>query len=210
MNTHCWGSFAAAVIVTGTFSAAQAAPIVNGSFEEPVIMAGSTYQEYAVGSTITPGWTVVGAAAEQGATPQLPVAVVSSSYVDGARTISVPADEGSQWLDLTGNTVNRTDAGVQQTVSTVPGMRYTLRFKVGNIGAGGIFGSESKVVLLINGQKQDDDFTNKQVAGSHTLLWMEFNKSFIATGPTTTFTFLNGDGPADNSNGLDRVELIEG
>lgn len=210
MKTHHWGPFAMAVIAAGTFSAAQAAPIVNGSFEEPTIMGGLTYQEYAAGDTIQPGWSVVGTAAGQGVSPKPPVAVVSSSYVDGTGTFRVPADEGSQWLDLTGNGANSTDAGVKQTVATVPGMRYTLRFKVGNIGAGGIFGSESKVVLLINDQKQDDDFTNKQVPGSRTLMWMEFNKSFIATGPTTTFTFLNGDGAADYSNGLDRVELIEG
>lgn len=207
MKTHRWSPFAAA-IAAGAFSAAQADPIANGGFEEPAIMAGSMYQEYATGATITPGWAVVGAAAEQGATP--PVAVVSSSYVDGTGTFSFPADEGNQWLDLTGNAVNSPESGVKQTVNTVAGMRYTLRFRVGNIGAGGTFGSESKVVLLINDVRQPDDFTNKQEAGSRTLTWMEFNKSFIATGPTTTFTFLNGDGPADNSNGLDRVELIEG
>ena len=110
-------------------SAAQADLITNGSFETPTVPPG-TFSNFSTGSTAITGWTVIGP----------PVSVVSGTF----QAPLFPAQDGTQWLDLTGPTSG--GGGVQQTVATTPGQTYNLSFYVGTG-----FGTTSTVGVLING-----------------------------------------------------------
>lgn len=112
--------------------------LTNGSFEAPVVPVGG-FTNFNTGSTAITGWTVVG--------PQ--VSVVSGSYV--SECCKFPASDGSQWLDLTGDTANSME-GVEQSVATVAGKSYDLTFDVGNVyDPRGVYGTTSTVAVLING-----------------------------------------------------------
>ena len=169
--------------------------ITNGSFESPVVPVGG-FINFNSGSTAITGWTVVG--------PQ--VSIVSGTFSQECCTF--PAQDGAQWLDLTGDGANSVE-GVQQTVATTPGTQYTLTFWVGNVyDPNGIFGTTSTVNVLLGGISGTPlgSFTNASTT-SGVQTWEQFSTTFTATGPATTLDFINGDPAIDNSNGLDNVAL---
>jgi hypothetical protein len=166
----------------------------DSSFEKPLAPSGF-WSLYSPGTTIS-AWHVVGATGN--------VALVSGTFSQNGCTF--PADKGAQWLDLTG--VSQTATGVEQTVRTVAGSRYTLAFSVGNVvNPGGIFGTSSTVNVLLNGSPLT---TATYAGGGTTQTWKRFSVSFTAPTTATTITFLNGDPPSDTDNGVDRVSLIAG
>ncbi len=165
--------------------------LVNGSFEAPVIPNGS-FQLFGNGNSFS-GWTVVGAAGN--------VAVVSGSFTQSG--FSFPAEDGSQWLDLTGTSNSQT--GIEETVPTTLGATYNLSYFVGNV-VGGIFGTTSTVQVFVDGTLVQ---TAVNSGGGSTLSWQQFNKSFVAAGLNTTIRFLNADPSGDTSNGLDNIVLSE-
>jgi hypothetical protein len=188
-----------ALVVSASF--AHAAPILNGSFEMPIVPANS-FTLFTVGSpmgspTLT-DWSVVGPSGTH-------VAIVSGTFSQAM--VSFPAQEGAQWLDLTGFNDNSTE-GVAQSVATTVGNVYQLSYFVGNTtGGGGIFGTTSTVNVLVNGALTFSD-TNSTV--SPTIQnWQQFTHSFTATTSSTTLSFLNGDPALDNDNGLDNVVLTD-
>lgn len=184
--------FSGALALLSSAAALGANLLTDGSFESPAVPLGG-FTNFGAGAM--GGWTVVG--------PQ--VSIVSGSFAQNG--ISFLAGDGAQWLDMTGNGSNNASEGVQQSVATVPGHVYLLSFWVGNVSnAGGIFGTTSTVDLMINGASHGA-FTNSCTTCTGTQAWEQFTSSFLATGPTTLVTFLNGDGPGDNSNGLDNVVL---
>lgn len=177
-------------------SSASANLITNNSFETPVVPAGN-FTNFANGSTAITGWTVVG--------PQ--ASVVSNTYTSAG--IVFNAQDGIQWLDLTGD-VSNTVEGVQQTVTTSPGTMYTLSFYLGNVyNPGGFYGTTSTVVVRLGGISGTSlgSFTNNSTTPG-TQVWRQFSTSFTATGTSTIIDFLNGDPGTDNSNGLDNVDLV--
>jgi uncharacterized protein DUF642/PEP-CTERM motif-containing protein len=183
---------AAALALAASANALGANLLTDGSFESPTVPAGG-FSNFGTGTTIG-GWTVVG--------PQ--ASIVSGSFSQDG--ISFPAEDGLQWVDLTGDGSNSLE-GLQQSVATVPGHTYLLSFWVGNVNnPGGIFGTTSSVDLEINGAPHGT-FTNSCASCTSTQAWQQFTTSFVASGATTMVTFLNEDGPADNSNGLDNVVL---
>jgi hypothetical protein len=186
-----------AVFLTGG-GILQAASIIDGSFESPLVPAGGG-TSFGNGSTLIPGWTVLGNQ----------VTLLSTSFTQFG--VSFPAQDGNQWLDLTGVSSNLNE-GVEQTVATNPGTQYTLSFWVGNINnPGGIFGTTSTVNVRLGGPGGTllGAFTNSLSTPVNTQTWQQFTTTFIAPGSSTTLDFLNGDSTADNSNGLDNVELTE-
>src|SRR5271155_4942334 len=175
----------------------RADSITNGSFESPVVPVGG-FTNFASGSTLIPGWTVIGAAG-------------GGSFVSGTFSqngVSFPAEDGAQWLDLTGDGTNSNE-GVEQTFATTSGAQYTVSFWVGNVyNPDGIFGTTSTVDVLLGGPKGTllTAATNSNTTtGIQT--WEEFSTTFTATGSTSTLDFINGDPPSDNSNGLDNVSV---
>src|SRR5262249_42899175 len=139
------------------------------------------------------GWTVVGA-------QRTSVSIVNHLYTSAG--FSFPAQDGAQWLDLTGFVVNQVE-GVQQTVQTTPGTTYRLSFWVGNVGPG--YGTTSTIEVTVNGASAGS-FTNSTPA--RTLNWQQFSFPIVATGASTTIAFFNRDPAGDDSNGLDNVSLI--
>jgi Protein of unknown function (DUF642)/PEP-CTERM motif len=172
------------------------ATITNGSFEDVPVPAGS-FTVYTNGSTALTGWTIVGATSSDGP------AVVSNTFMQNGITFT--AQDGVQWLDLTGVNENSTE-GVEQTVATTPGKSYALSFWVGNVyDPGGMFGTTSTVDVYINGALLGA-FENSSTT-PETMVWEQFDPTFTATGSSTTIKFLNADPSTDNGNGLDNVAL---
>ncbi|MBV9199839.1 MAG: DUF642 domain-containing protein [Alphaproteobacteria bacterium] len=185
----------AAILLAGA-SGASANLIANGSFETPTVPAGG-FTNFAVGSASLTGWTVFGPAGTN-------VSIVSGSFSQNG--VSFPAEDGNQWLDLTGDGSNSTE-GVSQTIATTAGDQYQLSYFVGNTTGGGIFGTTSTVHVSLNGVLTFSD-TNSNVSPT-TQNWQQFTHTLVATGASITFAFQNADPPGDNNNGLDNVVLID-
>jgi hypothetical protein len=175
---------------------ASANLLTNGSFETPSVPAGG-FTNFPVGSAALIGWAVFGPAGQA-------VSVVSGTFAQNG--VSFPAQDGIQWVDLTGFNSNSTEA-VSQSVATTAGHQYQVSYYIGNTTGGGIFGSTSTVDVLLNGAVAFTD-TNSTVSPT-TLNWEQFTHTFIASGPTTTIGLRNGDPATDNSNGLDNVVLLD-
>jgi hypothetical protein len=163
-------------------TAAQANLLANGSFEVPTVPPG-TFVNFATGSNAITGWTVIGP----------PVSVVSGTF--GAPNF--PAQDGIQWLDMTGPTSG--GGGVQQAVATTPGQTYNLSFFVGTG-----FGTTSTVGVLIDGSQIA---TRTNSTPGAVINWEEFTVSFTAASASTLVGFQNLDPIGDDSNGLDNVSL---
>jgi hypothetical protein len=191
------GLLAAALLATFCSLPLRADSITNGSFETPVVPVGG-FTNFGNGSTLINGWTVIGAPGG--------VSIVSGTFAQNG--ISFPAQDGAQWLDLTGDGTNSNE-GVAQTFATTAGSQYTVSFWVGNVNnPGGIFGTTSTVDVLVGGPKGTSLITatnDNTTTGTQT--WEQFTTTFIATGPTSTLDFINGDPASDNSNGLDNVSV---
>lgn len=172
------------------------AQVQNGSFELPPAERGS-FTDFVVGSVAIPGWTVVGPAGTV-------VSIVSTSFTQLG--VSFQAQNGAQWLDLTGNGSNSSE-GISQTLSTIAGHRYDVTFFVGNTTGGSIFGTTSTVNLGINGV-QSFSAVNSMINAT-SLSWQQFAYGFVATGASTNLVFSNGDPGGDNSNGLDNIALVD-
>ena len=186
-------SICAICVVTGV---ARGNLITNPSFETPVVPVGS-FQLFNTGSAGMTGWTVTGPAGTD-------VAIVNTTFAQGG--ITFEAFDGNQWLDLTGFNSNSTE-GIAQSVATTVGTNYVLTFYIGNTTGSG-FGPTSTDVLKINGS-QVGAFANTNAALT-SLNWRQFTYSFTAATTTTSIEFVNLDGSADNSNGLDLVDLEVG
>jgi Protein of unknown function (DUF642)/PEP-CTERM motif len=173
---------------------------LNGSFETTVPAVGNAACGIFVsGSTSITGWTVVGPAGTD-------VAVCNTNFVQSG--ISFLAENGSNWLDLTGLNSNNAE-GVQQAVATIIGDSYTLSFWVGNVDSPATgFGVTSTVNVSANGTSLGA-FTNNCTTCTTTQQWTQFSDTFTATSVSTTLTFLNGDPATDNTNGLDNLVLTD-
>jgi hypothetical protein len=165
--------------------------IVNGSFEDPTVPAGG-FSNFPEGSTDITGWTVVG----------VEVAVVSGTLTQGG--IVFQAQDGKQWLDLTGANSNSMANGVTQDVETIIGEVHELSFYVGSATDDSLF-FPSTVDLSIDGGDRVS-YTNP-TAPSDMLDWMLFTVEFTAKSATTNLTFFNGSAPNNNLCGLDNVSL---
>ena len=175
---------------------AHANLLTNGSFETPIVSVGG-FTNFPVGSGALTGWTVFGPAGQA-------VSIVSGSFSQNG--VSFPAQDGAQWVDLTGFNNNSTE-GVSQSVATTVGHQYQLSYFIGNTTGGGIFGSTSTVDVLLNGAVAFTD-TNSTSSPS-TQNWGQFSHTFTASGAATIIGLRNADPGSDNDNGLDNVVLLD-
>ncbi len=184
------------VTTLGLANAASASPtnlVLNGNFSSPDVGPGglgyfSTGQSFA-------HWRVVGAVGN--------VAVTGKTFTQNGYTFE--SDGTNQCLDLTGDSNSPT--GVAQTLPTSVGVRYVVRFAVGNVYyPTGIFGVSSSVAVLING-KRIFTATNSQGKGTTRVIWENFRTSFVATTTNSTLEFLNLDPPSDTANLIDLVSI---
>jgi hypothetical protein len=180
-------AFAAFAFASGT----HAAVIVNGSFESPLVTAG-TFDTFGNASTGITGWVVVGFDASVIGGPSL------------APPMNFQAQHGSQFLDLTGPGTNYSGNGVSQSIATSIGQAYALSFYVGS-GTDFTTFTASTVDLSINGGARVG-FTNPSTPTTE-LDWMQFSVSFSATSPITEITFFNGSGSGNHLSALDNVTI---
>jgi len=167
--------------------------VKDPSFEKPVTAPGG-FLVFSTGQTFSK-WSVVGASGNIG--------IVSGTFSQNGFTF--PAGCGHQWVDLTG--LSQSATGLAQTIATVSGHSYTLKFSVGNVSnPNGIFGTTSTVKVSINGTAFLTA-TNSRGHGQTTQVWKDFQKTFNAQATSTTITFLNGDPSSDTNNGLDCISL---
>jgi hypothetical protein len=202
------------VVITGlSFSSlanpAFSAPFTNGSFETPAVPSGG-FTLFNTGSTLITGWTVVGAPGSNN------VAIVSGAFQqsDNGVNFIFPAQNGSQWLDLTGIS-NTLGEGVSQSFDTIAGHQYSVSFFVGNISdPGGIFGTSSTVNVQLNGNPTAiltavNSLVPPTSGGNQTMAYEQFMTTFVASSALTTLAFLNGDPVTDTSNALDNITVTD-
>ena len=167
--------------------------IENGGFETPVVPVGS-FTLFSLGHAFT-RWKVVGTGGNVG--------IVSDKYLGDGITFNAKA--GTQWMDLSG--LSNTPTGIAQSIATTPGAEYHLTFWVGNVyDPGRIFGTSSTIKVYVNGSVQLTA-TNSLQPPNHKQAWKEFALTIKAASSSTTISFINGDPSADNSDGLDAVQL---
>lgn len=175
---------------------AGAQVIANGSFEVPVLNPGEA-RLFATGSSIG-AWTVLGTAGNAAA-----VYSVHSAYGEPGNGVNAfPAQDGLNSLDLTGMANQGTASGVQQSFVTVAGQQYQVSFFVGRASGGSLYSTDATVDLSIDGGPRMP-FTNSNSAAG-TAVWQQFATTFVATGPSTTLAFFNGQ-TTNNFSGLDNV-----
>lgn len=177
-------------LLTASLVAAATAPaqITNPSFENPSVASGGA-TVFTTGSTAITGWTVVGG----------DVAVISGSFSQSG--ITFQAQDGGQWLDLTGLS-NTSTSGLVQNFGTVIGQAYEISFYVGSASDGALF-FPSTVDLSIDGGGRMNFFNPNITPGA--LNWQQFTVPFVATSTTTSLAFFNGSAPNNFSAGLDNV-----
>src|ERR1039458_8413634 len=158
--------------------------VQNGSFELPSI--GTTaYTFYGLGSTNVTNWTVVGGAGANVA--------LTSLYWTG------PAEDGNQFMDLTGNTGG---GGVTQSFPTTPGVTYDLIFYPGSYSH---YGRNSVLGVTID----TNYYTFGETSGTGgNLDWRRVQIGFTASTSLTPLTFLDLNPNDANNNFVDNVQVI--
>ena len=186
-----------APMIFAAFAAqARANLISNGSFEEPVVPVGS-FSDFPAGSMALTGWTVVG----------IDSAVVSTSFKQLGITFN--AEQGNQWIDLSGITSTAQSSGVSQTIATTIGDAYLLTFYVGSTtDAGHTTFFPSTVDLSIDGGARVH-YTNTDTPPTTFVDWKLFTVDFMATTSMTNLQFLNGDASNNNVTALDNIQLVD-
>jgi choice-of-anchor C domain-containing protein len=177
----------AVAALLGTAASANAATIINGSFElsGDANAATQSFLELSAGSTAITGWTIGG----------LGVDLVGSNYWN--------ASDGIQSVDL-----SRRGAGsISQTFATVAGNDYLVTFDLSGNPYGGV---DDKIsVLTFSGNEPVNQLYSVTAVNSPTnMLWETYGFNFVATGATSTLTFASGEnsrfGPA-----LDNVAIAD-
>lgn len=174
-----------------SLQAAQTVSVDNGSFELPSVPFGG-FQSLVPGSTDLVGWTILGE----------DVAVVSGGFSQGG--ITFQAQDGNQWLDLSGVSSNSKSNGVSQSIATTAGQTYQLSFQVGSASDGLDF-FPSTVDLSIDGGARSS-YSNP-TAPSDALNWRRFTTTFVALSGTTAITFYNGGELGNFNTSLDNVTV---
>ncbi len=181
----------AGVALALSLGAAAHGTLTNGSFEQQTVSVGS-FTTFAANSTGITGWTVVG----------VNVDLCNTAAVNGL--ISLYAQDGEQWLDLTGFGSNSPGNGVTQDVATTIGQWYRVSFYVGSA-TDNLNVFASTVDLSIDGGSRQS-FTNP-TAPLDRLDWRMFSADFVATSGVTNITFYNGSPNYSHTCGLDNVTL---
>lgn len=184
------------VLATCPIGAAQAATVVNGSFEgNPA----NDSQPVQVGdSTTIHGWTVINSSgATTGGGKEI------AWLANGAYGIYTPF--GNDYLDLTGYSGSTGNSGVSQTISTVIGGAYTLSFYLGQ------FQNAAPVSVLASAGTQSMTITDPNTVGTlaNGTLWSLQTFNFTATSDSTTLSLYNGTTNTDFI-GLDNVSISGG
>jgi hypothetical protein len=161
--------------------------VCNGSFEDSEIPAGSFTDAPSI-----PGWTAVPVLA-----PQTQFCTPTIEQDSGAGDIP-HAPAGNQSVELNANC----PSGIQQTLATVPGTTYTLKFAFA-ARPSDLFAADNALNVSWNGTPVTATLTSTSSA------WVYYAFSVTATTSTATLAFYSG-ATANTSLGteLDDVSVI--
>jgi len=166
--------------------------ITNGSFEVDLVPSADYTVYPSSGTPSLTGWTVGG----------VEVAVVNTLFNEAG--VQFPAQEGDQFLDLTGGINNSATNNISQAVSGLNvGSAYTLSFFVGSASNNSNF-FPSTVNVSLGGVSQGS-FTN--LSATSTLQWQKFSIDFTPTSTSQNIAFFNGNSLNNFIGALDNVTL---
>lgn len=226
-----WTIGFAAVFALGLFAVPSHADglnlLANGSFELPIVSAGSSCGAYAncmgfhngvAGNDNIGGWQLIGKGgidAEGNPIPGAPATtmVLGFGYTEPnnttGQTLNFHPQDGLQSADLTGEGNQGTTNGIKQAVTTTAGLNYVLTFWVGHqySVAEGYQEGPSSIALYIDGLLIGP--YNNAANTLEDIHWMPFSYSFQAASDQTVVAFLNNTDYGNNFAGLDNVTLTE-
>jgi choice-of-anchor C domain-containing protein len=146
--------------------------VTNGSFENASVNPGSGFVTLGYGSTAITGWTVVGTIQYSGCI----------DYIGGYWQ----AADGIRSIDLNGSNDR---GGVQQTLATVAGQQYEVRFSM----SGNPDGSPATKILTVSADTESQDFDYTVTGSRGDMRWTSTNMwYFTATDDSTLLTFQSG------------------
>ena len=198
----CSAFFVVLMMSIGAVQSVQAGIVFADAFESPIVTHGNgfgIFDNVPSGNNFGP-WTAVGAG---------PSSVIRGDFTQQGITFQAQEGPGAQhqWADLAGEVSNNTE-GFATTFATVALQKYNISFWVGNVvQSAGSFGNSTSVGLYVNGLKVFD--ANNTQGNNFSLTWLHFDNEFVATGNSTTITFLNQDPSADFVAALDNVVVSE-
>ena len=165
---------------------AQAALIVNGGFESPVIAANNYYTFSSESDPALPGWTVISGDVD----------------VNSSNGFGTPFS-GAQWLDLSGNV----RGSIAQSFATTPGASYQLSFAyANNVHASSAMATMSVLGAGINPLLTADLYHVGSVIGN--MNYYTYSSSFVANSSLTTLQFA-ADFPNTGSGlALDAISVV--
>ncbi len=168
--------------VTCGVSMAGPSLVTNGSFESASVNPGNGFYTLGYGSTAITGWTVIGTINYGGCI----------DYIGGYWQ----AADGVRSLDLNGSNDR---GGVQQTLATVAGQRYEVRFAM----SGNPAGSPTLKSMTVSADAASATFDYAVTGSLQDMRWASNVWYFTADDDSTLLTFrsaINGSyGPALDS-----------
>lgn len=173
---------AASLALACSGAAANAAIIVNGSFEAASVNPGGGFATLGTGSTAITGWTV------------------TSGSVDYIGGYWQPQD-GARSIDLAGNA----PGALSQTFATTFGQGYRITYWIGRNPDGGA-NPRTGFIDVGGGQTQ---FLYSGSGDRANMQWQQETFDFVATGASTTLTFAADPANAGQFYGpaLDNVSI---
>jgi len=191
--------FVFAIIATfvSLFTVTTSAQIVNGSFEEGNPVPSGFFAGYNAGDSGLTGWTVGGPGG---------IEVIDSGYWSAT---------GNRSVDLSGGGIG----SLSQTITTVPGLTYTVSFDMSGNPEGpyfNFFDDPVKSIVVTADGGQSATFSYDTIAegntstltgsGSSDMMYSAKGYTFVASGTTTELAFTsqnaNAFGPV-----LDNVSI---
>lgn len=168
------------------FVPAQANLITNGSFELGTFVDdGNGTDSFNAGPTTITDWAAVGR---------------QVSWIRSPNPWGLSAEDGTQFLDLTGYQTGAPFGGVTQTIPTIMGQTYSLSFFLGSYTQrwGG-----PPVSILASAGSTNQTFTVSTTSTAST--WTPFSLVFTASSTTTPITLTGAAGV--EYIGLDNVAV---
>jgi hypothetical protein len=162
--------------------------LTNGTFENPKFNNALTYLQ--PGSTVLTGWTVVG----------------GEIHVNNDNYINLPAFEGDQYPEITGN-YGYGKGILSDPISTIPGQLYELSFDIGAFYFGGSYGNAAVDVSF--NEIQAGTLINFNTLTANGTDWEKVSIAYQATMPTTRIRLTGSQAGKDWGIGIDDIRFIQ-
>jgi hypothetical protein len=171
--------------------------ILNGSFELGTyipIRPDHNAMSLNIGSNFLTNWDII---------------VDEVAWVDNANNFAlglpITSPFGQRFLDFGGQFDIPPFGGVKQTISTVSGNLYNLKFYLGSYE--GIPGTTTPISVTTNISGLSQSFTANAPGGFFGNYWQEFNQVFQATNTSTEISFIGSSTPQFHL-GFDNVSVV--